>query len=249
MSTMQSELSIFNKFNFVRKPVGVKFLIQRPDGIHQLEKSLAFCEMLKEAQETDPFYAAKDNFECKVGHLILGMEESDELFESGAVGPMLGIFDEPRNNRRIYHHIPVLSKNTVQYVAFSSLDKLTFEPDVFIVMADIRQADIILRAVTYSTGKMWNSKSTLVVGCSWLYIYPFVSGELNYLITGLQHGMKARQLFPEGMFLISIPYDLLPVIIKNLHTIKWELPQYHKGKEAHVQNMKRIVSELSGENR
>ncbi len=247
MSALQSNLSVFNKFDFERKPVGVKYLTRRPDGIRRLGKNLAFCEMLKEAQETDPFYAGQDNFECKVGRLILGMIESDELFESGAVGPMLGIFDEPRNNRRIYDHIPVLSRNTVQYVAFSSLEKLTFEPDVFIVTADTGQADILLRALTYSTGKMWNSKSTLVVGCSWLYIYPFVSGELNYLNTGLHHGMKARQLFPAGLFLISIPYDLLPVIIKNLQTMKWELPQYHKGKEAHVQNMKRIVTELSGE--
>ena len=38
-------------------------------------KKPGFCEMLKEAQETDPFYAVKENFECKVGHLILGMEE------------------------------------------------------------------------------------------------------------------------------------------------------------------------------
>ena len=202
---------------------------------------------MKEAQETSPFYAAKENFECKVGQLILGMVESEYLFERGVVGPELGIFDEPRINRRIYQHIPVLARDTIRYVVFSSLDKLSFDPDLLIITAKASQAEIILRAMSYSTGKMWHSKSTFVVGCSWLYVYPFKSGELNFINTGLYHGMKARQLFPDGMLLISIPYDLIPLIIKNLQNMNWELPQYFKGKEAHIQNMKRITSNLTKE--
>ena len=38
MSENQQNLSIFNKFNFERPPVGVKFLFAKPEGIERLEK-------------------------------------------------------------------------------------------------------------------------------------------------------------------------------------------------------------------
>jgi uncharacterized protein (DUF169 family) len=247
MEKLSTDLSIFRRFDFARKPVGVKFLLTKPEDIEQSKSTLAICEMLKEAQEGNPFYAVQENFECKVGPLILGMAESEPIFESGMVGPRLGIFKEPRDNRRIYQHIPVLAKDTVRYVAFSPLDKLTFEPDVLIVTATASQAEIILRAMTYTTGKMWTSKSTLVIGCSWLFVYPFLSGELNFISTGLSHGMKARQLFPDGLILLSIPYNLLPGITANLDEMEWVLPQYAKGKAYHLSNMKNILSTLKKE--
>ena len=40
MSSIQQDLSIFNKFNFERTPVGIKFLSTRPDGIEKLEEKL-----------------------------------------------------------------------------------------------------------------------------------------------------------------------------------------------------------------
>ena len=65
MRPLQTDLSIYKKFNFERPPVGVKFLFQRPEGIEQLDKSLAFCEMLKEAhQRGTSFYFTKENENC-----------------------------------------------------------------------------------------------------------------------------------------------------------------------------------------
>jgi hypothetical protein len=59
MKPLKQDLSIFNKFNFEKPPVGVKFLFFRPEGMKQLsmDKNLSFCEMLKEAQQSKtPFY-------------------------------------------------------------------------------------------------------------------------------------------------------------------------------------------------
>ena len=78
----------------------------------------------------------------------------DPIFESGQIGYKDGIFKEARANRRIYQNIPRLAKGSVNYVAFSPLDKLTFEPDLLTVTANISQAEIILRDSTYSNGKM-----------------------------------------------------------------------------------------------
>ncbi len=243
MSATRRDLSIFNKFNFKRKPIGIKYMLLKPEGIGKLDKNMALCEMIKEAQEGDPFYVVKENIEC-VGPILLGMVEPDPIFESGEVGPRLGIFEEARANARLYQYIPRLERNTVNYVVFSPLDKLSFEPDVLILAADINQTEIILRAMCYSTGKMWSSKGTPVMGCAWLYIYPYISGELNFIITDLSHGMRAKQVFPAGTILISIPYDLLPLIIENLQKIEWLPSMYTEGKEAHDRKFNEVINDL-----
>lgn len=247
MQKPQTDLSIFEKFNFDRKPVGVKYLLGKPDGIEQLDKKLAFCEMFIEAQDKEPFYAAQENFECVVGPLILGMKDPDPIFESGQVGPKLGVFDDARANRRIYKQISTLARDTVKYVAFAPFDKLSFDPDLLIVTANTGQAEIILRAVSYRSGEVWQGKSTTVIGCSWLYLHPYVNEELNIMITGLYHGMKARQIVPEGLILLSIPFNILPVIVNNLQQMEWDLPQFVQGKEAHIQRMKKIAQNLKEE--
>jgi hypothetical protein len=57
--------------------------------------------------------------------------------------------------------------------------------------------------------------------------------------------MRARNTFPEGLLLITIPFDVLPEITQNLQTMKWDLPQYSWGKEAHVKKMETIGKEFS----
>jgi len=194
LEKVQTDLSILHKFKFERQPVGVKFLLKKPNGIDQLNKNLALCEMLKEAQDARPFYATIESFECMVGPMLLGMKEPNPIFESGQIGPKLGIVDDARANRRFYQHIPFLARNSVNYVAFAPLDKLSFDPDVLIVTGNPSQVEILLRAMSYTTGEMWHSKGTTVIGCAWLYIHPYVSGELNTMITGLYHGMNIRHI-------------------------------------------------------
>lgn len=203
--------------------------------------------MLKEAQEANSFYATKETFECKVGPSILGMIEPDPIFKSGLVGVKLGVFEDARANKRIYQQIPVLERNSVNYVAFASIDRLSFEPDVLIVTANTSQAEIILRAISYTSGSMWHVKGTTVIGCAWLFLYPYLSGDLNMTITGFSHGMKARRLFPEGLVLISIPYNMLSLFVQNLQNMEWDLPQYHRGKEAHLKYMEKIAQEIRKE--
>jgi uncharacterized protein (DUF169 family) len=57
MSSRQRDYSIFDKFNFERKPVGITYSLRKPEGIEQLDKSVALCELSEEAQTSNPFYA------------------------------------------------------------------------------------------------------------------------------------------------------------------------------------------------
>jgi len=232
MNSELKDLAIFDKFDFRLKPFGIKFLLFKPDEMRKLDKNLSFCEMFREAQEQEPFYSEVDNFTC-VGPIITGMVESDPVFESGNIGQSLKIFEEARANRRLYYYLTKLERNSVNYIAFSSLDTISFSPDVVILAVDDTQLEIILRAMCFATGKMWTSKGTPVIACNWLTTYPYISGELNYLITDLSHGMKAKGVFPSGTILVSIPYDQIAAIISGLKKIEWEPAMYTEGREAH----------------
>ena len=244
MRPLQTDLSIFEKFKFEKPPVAVKFEFHKPEGIEQIDKNLAFCEMLKEAQQRGtPFYFTKENETC-FGTLALGMVDMPPFAESGQIGIKLEIFQEQRANTRLYLELPKIPKGTVNYVVLSPLDKLTFEPDVLILMATPSQAEIVLRAMSYSTGEIWETKKTGVLGCAWMFIYPYQSGKVNYTVTGLSMGMKAHEAFPEGWVMISIPYNWIPIITQNLQEMKWVLPSYADGREKFLQRKMKMMEEL-----
>jgi uncharacterized protein (DUF169 family) len=226
MIVTQEELAILDKFAFDVPPVGVKFLAQQPDMVERLDEKLALCEMLKRAQEGNAFFADAGNHTCEAGLYILGQADAPGPFISGAFGAGLKIFAEPRSAGRLYHYIPKIGKDVVNYVAFSPLSKLPFDPDVVIILAEASQTEILLRAMSYRTGKMWMSKFSAAIGCAWILTYPYLTGELNYAVTGLGHGMKRKKLFPEGRQLIAIPFDLLPDLLQTLQDMPWVLPAY-----------------------
>ena len=247
MRPLQTDLSIYGKFDFEKSPVGVKFLLPRPEGIEQLDKSMALCEMIKEAQQRGtPFYITRDNENC-AGKLTLGMSERSPIAASGQVGIKYGIFQEPRANSRLIQDQPKVARGSVKYVAFSTIDKLTFEPDLLFIIGTPIQAEIVLRAMSYSTGEMWSSKITSVGACSWLFTYPYQSGKVNYVITGMTFGMKARNVYPEGLVLISIPYHWIPTITQNLQQMEWVLPSFTDDRAQFLARHDQIMKELARE--
>lgn len=247
MRPLKTDVSVLKKFNFKRPPVGVKFLFFKPEDIEPLppEKSLSFCEMLGEAQNsTTPFFFSKSHRETCVGKILLGMQDMAPFAESGQIGEKLQIFQEARANYAFYQHVPKFEKNVVNFVAFAPLGALAFEPDLLIVTADHSEAEVVMRAMTYSTGELYASKTTPVMGCAWLFIYPFQSGKVNFIIPEMVHGMKGRELFPEGSVAISIPYPWIPAVMHNLEEMVWHLPS-HRGKGRYLEEFETILGELS----
>jgi uncharacterized protein (DUF169 family) len=241
MTLTKKDLAVLDKFHFDVQPVGVKFLVRRPDLVDRLGEKMAFCEMLKRAQEGDAFYVDAENHTCEAGLYVLGQADAPGPFIGGEFGAGLKIFEGPRAASRLYLYIPKIGRDVVNYVAFSPLDKLPFEPDVLILLANANQTEILLRAMSYRTGKMWSSKFSPAIGCAWIYIYPYLTGELNYTTTGLGHGIKRRKLFPEGLQLVSIPFDLLPSLLQTLQDMPWVLPAY---KPDGLEFVRRLLVEL-----
>jgi uncharacterized protein (DUF169 family) len=226
MTLTKKDLSVLDKFEFDVQPVGVKFLVKRPDRVERLNGNIALCEMLKRAQEGNVFYADKENHTCEAGVYVLGQADAPEPYISGEFGAGLKIFEAPRSARRLYQYIPRMGKGAANYIAFAPLSKLSFEPDVLIILAKTSQTEILLRAMSYRTGEMWSSKYSAAIGCAWIYVYPYLTGELNYTMTGLGHGMRRRKLFPEGQQLVSIPFDLLSSMLQTLQEMPWVLPAF-----------------------
>jgi uncharacterized protein (DUF169 family) len=248
INPLTQDLSVFKKFNFPKQPVGVKLLFKKPKGIKKLDKPMAICEMIKEAQESkEPFYMTEKEEDC-FGAVTLGMRGTPPFAEAGLVGHGLGIFKEPRANSRIYNYLPKIHPGVVNYVVFAPLDKLTFEPDLLFVIATIKQAEILFRAIDHLSGGPRESKTTGVFGCAWLFTYPYQTGKINYTITGLAYGAKAKQVFPEGMIIFAIPFDWIPVLIHNLKEIEWDLEAYSMGvkkfKEFEGQVVGALVKEM-----
>lgn len=250
MRAKRRDYSIFEDFQFERKPVGVKFLPLKPAGIERLDKmldtKLNFCEMLKEAQVSPPFYVDREYFQC-IEPMLLGMEDPDAIFVSGLVGDREGIYEEARANRGIYQYLPMLPRGSVKYAAFSSLDEMSFEPDVLVVTANVSQAQVLLRAMGYATGEVWSSKGTPVAACAWIYIYPIISGKLNFTVTGLSLGMQSLKVFPEGLFLISIPWHLLLVMMDNLRNMNWSYTSPTETRDENRMRMDKLFEDLKKE--
>ena len=243
MKPLRTDLSILKRFEFEYAPVGVKFLYQRPEGIEQLQKTLPFCQMVREAQERKtPFYFAKENEDC-FGLMTLGMADVPPFAEAGLLGEGFEIFQEPRANQRIYQQVMKLPAGTVNYVAYSVVDALTFEPDLLIFMATPSQAEIIMRALSWVTGELWESKKTPVLGCAWIYVYPYLTGKVNYMVTGMSFGAKAKEVFPEGWLLITIPWDKFGAVLQGLNEMKWVLPSYAEGREKFMEREERLREE------
>jgi len=234
MTDTKHDLAVLERFDFEVRPVAVKFAAKRPSQVDRLDENLALCEMLKRAQEGKTFYADVQNHTCEAGAYVLGQADVSEPFISGRFGAALKIFEDPRAASRLYQYIPTIRRGVAPYIAFSPLDLLTFEPDVAIFLAKTNQTEILLRAMSYRTGKIWSSKFSSAIGCAWIYVQPYLTGELNYTITGLGHGIKRRKLFPEGLQLISVPFDLLHSLLQTLQEMPWVLPSYEPDGQAFV---------------
>jgi uncharacterized protein (DUF169 family) len=243
MTAKPRDYSILDKLNLERKPVGVKFLSVKPEGISRIDKRLSFCEMFKEAQTSRPFYVQREDLYC-IEPFILGMEDPDPMLVGGLVGEADELFEEARANRKLYQYLPKMVKGSVNYVVFSSVDQLTFDPDVVVITANAGQTYHILRALNYSSGEMWSAKGTSVAACAWMYIYPVLSGEMNLTITGISLGMRALKVFPEGLVIISLPWTKLDETLKNLRNMSWKLLSDEITGEEHKKRVDKLFNDL-----
>lgn len=227
MNKTNIDFSILDKFGFEISPIGIKLSVKRIDGIPRITKKMTLCEMIKWSQDGNVFYAETEDHTCDAALYVLGISEVEKPYINGEYGTGLQLFESPRSASRLYQHIYKIDKGTVNYISFAPLNKLTYEPDILLITANTTQAEIIMRASSYKTGDMWVSKYTAALGCDWLVVYPYLTGEINRTTTGMGFGMKRRHIFPEGLNMISIPFDKIAPLMQTLTEMPW-VPEPYK---------------------
>jgi uncharacterized protein (DUF169 family) len=78
-----------------------------------------------------------------------------------------------------------------------------------------------------------------VMGCAWLFIYPYLTGELNYVPANFSAGMKLLKVFREGTIVTCIPYQLLPTVLRSLQEMPWVLPLHQTDGEDFRERLRR----------
>jgi len=218
MKLTKEDFAILDKFKFEIPPVGIKYLFTKPPkDIPKLEKKLNICEMPAEAAKGHAFWVSMHEFSC-VAPLILGMLEREAGYEAGLMGPKYEIYEEPRANKKLYQYAPRLPHGSVNYVLFAPLSKMTFNPDILFVHANGQQAKILMRASGYSNTKIWNSKCAAALTCSFMFVQPYLTGEIYYVVTPVGMGGKS---YPDGVYLISYPYETLRDLLWSLKEMNW----------------------------
>ena len=219
----EREKELFDKLELDYPAVAVKFCFSEPQNAERIDKKLSFCQFIKEAQDTGrKFYITKEDDDC-FGKMVLGMIEKPPFAASGQAGYDFGVYRTQAPNARLYDMIPTLVRGSVNYVLFSPVSICDYDPDIIITVANTTKSDIIMRATSYISGDLWESKSSCVLSCAWLYAYTYLSGKVNFVITGMHHGLKRRKVYPAWLHIIAIPYQKLYEVLKSLDEMDWEL--------------------------
>ena len=208
-------------------PVAVKFYAVKPENFglkyKHTDKRMSLCQFVSYAQKThSSFYIDKTNEDC-MGRTVLGMVQEPPLGASGQAGFDFGVFRNQDATSRLYYNIPIAIRDTINYVIFSPIDQCEFNPDVVVFVGDSDMADIVMRATSYISGDLWESKSSSVLSCAWTYMYTWLSGKVNHCQTGMHHGMGRRKVYPKGLHIVSVPYQKLDEVCLALRQMDWQL--------------------------
>ena len=237
----QKAKDLFEKLGMEYPAVAIKYCYSQPEGVAHTDETLSFCEFVKKAQTGGkPFFITKEDDNC-FGKMVLGMIPKPALGASGQAGMDFGVFKTQAPNTRIYNNMVTPVPGSINFVIFSPIALCDFDPDLVICVAEVEKAEILMRATSYISGDVWESKTTSVLSCSWMYGYPYLTGKVNFCITGMHHGMKRRGTYPAGRFIIAIPYAKLPEVIQALEEMPWELIAMQQDEESRAELARRMA--------
>lgn len=231
---------LFAKLELEYPPVALKYCAVKPEGVERYDGNFAFCEYVREAQKLGKkFYITKENDAC-YGKVSMGMVEKPPVTASGQAGLDFGMYKTASGCRKLYQELPVIVPGTVNYVIFSPVSQCDFDPDLVVCIADVEKADILMRATSYISGDFWESKSSPVMSCAWMYAYPVISGKVNHITTGFYHGLKRRKAYPPGLRMIAIPFQKLYEVVQALDEMDWTAIAFREDEESKAELKRRM---------
>ena len=204
-------------------PIAVKFSHNLPDSIERCHEKLPLCAYLKTAQDTGKTFYVDLKDEACMGSCVLGYKDFEGFASSGVIGFEHGFFRSAACNARIYHEISTLKRGSCNYVVFSPAVDCNFSPDLIIFVVPPEKAELVLRASSYTNGDPYESKSTIALSCAWTYAYPYITGKINFCITGVHFGMRKMKMYPAGLHVLTVPYQKIDDLLIGLDEMEWDL--------------------------
>ncbi|MGD9118707.1 MAG: DUF169 domain-containing protein [Dehalococcoidia bacterium] len=148
---------------------------------------------------------------------------------------------------------------TAQPRDYSILDKLNLErKPVGVKFLSIRPKGIARIAKSLSFCEMFKEAQTappfyvqredlhciepLILGME--DAHPYLNGEINMTVSGLGYSMKARGVLPDGLLIITVPFDLLSGLIDNLKDMEWEPYWFKLGRDNFIKEVKKRSGEI-----
>ena len=236
----KTDKEFLKKLDLQYPAVAIKFRFEKPDVIHYDGGPASFCQFVKYAQDTGKhFYVEAADDQC-YGKMALGMIDKPPVTASGQAGYDFGCYKSPVGCQQLYQKLPVIEPHTVNYVEFSPALNCDFDPDLLFFVADLPQADIIMRATSFISGDLWESKSSPVISCAWMYAYPIISGKVNHITTGYYHGLKRRGAYPAGLRMIAVPFQKMPEFFQALEEMDWTLIAFRDDEESKADLKRRM---------
>lgn len=232
--------TLLKKLDLPYRAVAIKMYLEKPDAPHYDGPPCAFCQFVKYVQNTGKhFYMEAADDQC-YGKLAMGMIDKPPITASGQAGYDFGCYQTPMGCRQLYQNMPILEKGTIRYVEFAPADECDYDPDLLFFVSDFPQADILMRATGWVSGDLWESKSSPVVSCAWMYAYPIISGKCNHITTGFYHGLKRRKAYPAGLRMLAVPYQKIPEFFFALEHMDWELIAFREDPESKADLKRRM---------
>ena len=170
----ETDKALLKKLELQYPAIALKYRFEKPDVPRYDGDKLAFCQYVKYTQDTGKHYYITADDDACYGKLALGMTERQPVTASGQAGYDYGCFKSPIANQQLYQKMPILVPHTVRYVEFCPAVECDFDPDLLMFVADLPQADIVMRATSYISGDLWESKTSPVLSCCWMYSYPII---------------------------------------------------------------------------
>lgn len=233
---------LFEKLDLPYPSIAVKYHLCKPENVkHYDGDKLAYCQYLKYAQDhQESFYITKEDDEC-YGKMAVGMVPKPPVTASGQAGADFEMYRSTSACRKLYQEMPVIEPGTVKYVQFSPVSKCDFDPDLIICVADLPKAEILMRATSYISGDFWESKSSPVISCAWMYAYTVITGKVNHITTGYYHGLRRRKAYPAGFEMIAIPFQKIDEVVTALDEMPWTAIAFREDEESKAELQKRIA--------
>lgn len=236
----EKDKELLRKLELPYPAVAIKLRFEKPDVPHYDGEKVAFCQYVKYAQDTGRhFYIDVNDDEC-YGKMVMGMIDKPPVTASGQAGYDFGCYKSPVGCQQLYQKLPILEPNTIRYVEFCPVQDCDFDPDLLFFVADLPQADIIMRATSYISGDLWESKSSPVISCAWMYAYPVITGKVNHITTGFYHGLRRRKAYPAGLRMISVPFQKLPEFFAALEEMDWTLIAFREDEQSKADLQQRM---------